>query len=186
MERTYHQLTESERTQIFVFTQARYSIRRIASSLHRSPSTISRELRRNGDSRGYRAERAHQRALCRGSHPGPRKAVAEVVSWIEGRLLLDHSPEQVSGTMEAAIGVRLSHTWIYQHVWLDKHHGGDLYRHLRWYNGTRNRKRRHRPRQACKIPDRVPITERPAIVAQKGRYGDWEADLVAGSASQSP
>lgn len=65
---TYHQLTQDERYQIYAFRKADSSIRAIADELGRSPSTISRELQRNVNRRGYRPQMAHrlarQRAHC--------------------------------------------------------------------------------------------------------------------------
>jgi IS30 family transposase len=176
----YHQLTEGERNQIYALKQALVSKREIAEHLGRSPSTISRELRRNRGLRGYRPQQAHRKAQERHHRPRRRKMMPGVIEWIEHKLKEDYSPEQISGTMRSSIGIRVSHERIYQHIWSDKRQGGDLYRKLR-IAGTKKRRKRYGEKDwRGKIPNRVDIDQRPAIVEEKSRTGDWEADLVSG------
>jgi len=74
----------------------------------------------------------------------------------------------------------VSHETIYQYIWYEKRMGGSLYRELR-YNGKRYYKRRKgRDGRGC-IPGRIDINERPEIVEEKTRLGDWELDTNIGS-----
>lgn len=176
----YHQLTEGERNQIYALKQALVSKRQIAEHLGRSPATISRELRRNRGRRGYRPKQAHRKAQERHHRPRRRKMIPGVIEWIEHKLKEEYSPEQISGTMRSYIGIKVSHELIYQHIWQDKTQGGDLYRKLRIAGTKKRRKRYGKKDWRGKIPNRVDIDQRPAIVEKKSRIGDWEADLVSG------
>jgi IS30 family transposase len=177
----YHQLTEDERIEIYALRKAGNSQAQIAGALSRSPSTISRELERNTGRRGYRPKQAQHTALERRARPRAFKMSAEVLAHIAEKLGLEWSPEQISGTMEQAVGVKVSHECIYQQVWRDKRHGGALWRNLRL--AGRNKRRKRYGKRDCrgKIPNRTGIEDRPAIVEARTRIGDWEADLVSGA-----
>jgi len=161
--------------------QEKRSKQYIANWLGRSLSTIKREIKRNSGLRNYRPKQAQQMADARQSKPRTRKMTDEVVVHIEEKLRQEQSPEQISGTMEKALGLRVSHERIYQHVWQDKRDGGSLYTHLRIANGNKRRKRYGKKDWRGRIARRVGIEERPAVVEQKRRIGDWEADLVSGA-----
>ena len=176
----YHQLTEGERNQIHALLQEKVPQNRIAKILGRSPSTISRELRRNRGQRGYRHQQAQRNAQERRYTRRSCKMTADVVAWIEEKLREEYSPEQISNTMRRIVGVRVSHERIYQHIWQDKINGGELYRKLRIAGVKKHRKRYGKKEWRGKIPNRVDIDQRPAIVDEKTRIGDWEADLVSG------
>ena len=148
--------------------------------LGRNHSTINREIARNSGLRGYRPQQAQQKALQRQQKPRTIKMTASVIAHIEDRLREDHSPEQVSGTMEKVIGTRISTERIYQHLWQDKREGGDLYTHLRIANGKKRRKRYGSKDYRGRILGRIDIAQRPAVVDEKTRLGDWEVDLVSG------
>ncbi len=176
----YHQLTEGERNQIYALLQEKVPQNRIAKILLRSPSTISRELCRNRGQRGYRHQQAHRKAQKRRYTQRRCKMTPYVVSYIEEKLREEYSPEQISCTMLEYVGVRVSHERIYQHIWQDKKNDGDLYRKLRIAGVKKHRKRYGKKEWRGKIPNRVDIDQRPAIVDEKTRIGDWEADLVNG------
>jgi len=180
----YHQLTEGERNQIYALLQEKVPQNRIALILGRSPSTISRELRRNQGQRGYRHQQAHRKAQERRYRWRICKMTSYVIAWIEGKLHEEYSPEQISNTMRKHVGVRVSHERIYQHIWQDKKNGGDLYRKLRIAGVKKHRKRYGKKEWRGKIPNRIDIDQRPAIVDEKTRIGDWEADLVSGGRHQ--
>ena len=84
--------------------------------------------------------------------------------------------------MEANRETRISHEWIYHYIYADKRAGGDLHKHLR--SQKKHRKRYGSNDRRGQIPDRVSIEERPAIVDQRKRLGDWEADTVIGQKSR--
>jgi IS30 family transposase len=176
----YSQLTEGERNQIYALKQARVSHRNIAKILIRDVSTIGREERRNCGRRGYRPRQANLKAQERRRRGRYIKMTPEVIAHIEEKLREEYSPEQISCTMRGSIGVKVSHERIYQHIWKDKEHGGDLYRNLRIAGVKKRRKRYGKKDWRGKIPNRVDIEQRPAIVEEKTRIGDWEADLVSG------
>ena len=87
------------------------------------------------------------------------------------------SPEQISGWLRDQ-GIKLSHERIYQMIWQDKRDGGNLWRSLRRH-GKRYNKRAGKNAGRGLIPNRIDISDRPAIVARKARLGDWEGDTVA-------
>jgi len=96
---------------------------------------------------------------------------------VEGYLRQDWSPEQVAGYL-AKRQVHVSHERIYQHIYADKRAGGDLFGHLRCRK--RRRKRYGSYDRRGRLKGCRSITERPAIVSEKRRVGDWEADTIIG------
>lgn len=173
---SYHHLTEKERYQISALNKAGQSQVEIAELLGRSPATISRELRRNRGERGYRPKQAHRLASQRREVSAGNARRVSASDWlaIESKLRDDWSPEQVSGTTGLA-----STETIYLHVYEDKRAGGDLHTHLRCQKKRRKRYGSGRDRRG-QIPNRTPISERPAVVDERARLGDWEGDLVIG------
>ena len=176
----YSQLTEVERNQIYVLLQEDTPNTRIAVILGKDASTIGREIRRNRGQRGYRPRQADKKAQERRKTPQSLKMTLEVIAHIEDKLRQEYSPEQISNTMQVSVGVRISHERIYQHIWQDKKKGGDLYRKLRIAGVKKRRKLYGQKDWRGKIPNRIDIDQRPAIVAKKTRFGDFEADLVSG------
>jgi len=151
----------------------------IAQELEVHKSTISRELRRNTGERGYRPKQAEEKALTRRAYATPKKRIAaETWKMVEEKLREDWSPEQVSGWLEKHQEIRISHEWIYQHILVDQQAKGDLYTHLRQHG--KRRKRYGKYDRRGNLPNRVSIEERPQIVAQRERLGDWEVDTLVG------
>ncbi len=178
--RHYRQLTQEERYQLSALKELGQTQRQIAQALGRSPSTISRELRRNQGVDGYAAERApriadKRRREARKFH----KRIPELITWVEERLRGDWSPEQIAGSARAMGYPVVSHEWIYRHIERDKAAGGERYKHLR-YRRKRYRKRYGSQERRGRIIDRVGIEERPAVVDERSRLGDWEGDTVRG------
>ena len=173
---SYHHITSEERYQIYSLLKAGWSQADIAEEMRRHPSTIGRELKRNCGQKGYRPEQANGFAHGRQSQSADNAECISATSWktIESRLREDWSPEQVAGQTGLA-----SHESIYLHVYRDKRAGGDLYTHLRCQKKRRKRYGSGRDRRG-QIPNRTPISERPAIVDERSRLGDWEGDLVIG------
>jgi IS30 family transposase len=182
--RQYQQLTEDDRIEIYAMKQAGKTQRTIAGNLGVHPSTISRELERNTGRRGYRPKQAHHWASAR--RQNARKAVKmtpKTVAYIEGQLRQEHSPEQIAGRMKVDphyLGHTVSHERIYQHIWQDKADGGRLYQKLRIAGNKKKRKRYGKHDFRGQIPHRVGIEQRPKIVEDKKRIGDWEADTIIG------
>ena len=109
---------------------------------------------------------------------------APVIALIEGKLRDEQlSPEQISGWLRKSQGIGVSHEWIYQHIYADQHMGGRLYKQLR-RTGKKYNKRKGKTAGRGLIPNRIDISERPAIVAERSRIGDWEADTIVGARHQ--
>jgi len=154
----------------------------IAGEIGFSQSTVSRELQRNSGTRSYSAAGAQKQADQRKGQKGVRSRAIDDSNRkeIERRLREKHSPEQVSGALRKAGLKAPSHQVIYEHVYQDKQAKGDLWKHLRINNRRRYVRRAGRKRD--KIPNRTDISERPAVVEERSRHGDWEADLICGCA----
>ena len=175
--RTYTQLTQGQRYQIYTLMKAGHIQTEIARLINVHKSTISRELRRNRGMKGYRPKQAHQFSLNRRKKTKYR---IEASTWtlIETLLRKDWSPEQTSGWLKENYGLQISHEWIYQHILMDKQAGGDLHRHLRCQK--KRRKRYGSYDRRGRLKNRVSIDERPAIVDTRQRLGDWEVDTIIG------
>ena len=106
---------------------------------------------------------------------------ARFVKLVEEKLTQEQwSPDQISGWLMKNGAASISHERIYQHVWEDKKNGGTLYVQLR-HRGKKYNKRKGKTSGRGLIPNRVDIDQRPAIVAEKSRIGDWEADTIIGA-----
>jgi IS30 family transposase len=174
----YRRITYEDRCQIYALNTRGASQESIAEVLGVSQSAVSREICRNRGQRGYRFKQAEAKAQARQAiRSKPRKLTAPVRRKIEAKLRqMRWSPEQVSGWLRDQ-GIKLSHERIYQMIWQDKRDGGNLWRSLR-RRGKRYNKRAGKNAGRGLIPNRIDISERPAIVARKARLGDWEGDTV--------
>ena len=183
MPKTYTRLTEDERYQIYEGIVHGVSHRAIAKQLGRSHSTISREAIRNKGLRGYRPRQAQslasQRQACKPKHI---KLIPEMQSVISKHIQKDWSPEQVQGRLISEGMPIVCTTTIYGFIKRDKASGGDLYQHLR--HRKPYKKRTGKAEARGQIIGRISIDERPVIVDEKTRIGDWEADTVIGKGHQ--
>lgn len=176
--RTYHQLTSEQRYQISALKRIGHSQTEIAKELEVHKSTISRELSRNQGERGYRPNQAHEKAHERRAQATPTKRIlAETWKVVEEQVRQDWSPEQISGWLRQR-AICISPEWIYQHILADQQAHGDLHTHLR--QSGKRRKRYGKYDRRGKLPNRVSIEERPLIVEQRERLGDWEVDTLVG------
>lgn len=165
----------------------------IARQLGRSPSTISRELKRNADPRtaGYQPERAHRLAWERQRRPKPSKLARDPVLRAEVQKLLGkrYSPEQVSGRLTVTHpgnpAMRVSHESIYQSIYV--YPRGELKRELQAHLRTGRATRRHRGRREMRgtITAAVPIGQRPPEAEGRLVPGHHEGDLIKGSAASN-
>lgn len=181
----YKQLTEQERYQIYALKQAGHNQEDIANLLERSPSTVSRELRRNQGLRGYRPGQAQRLSeeRRRTAHKA-RKVTEQVEDWIEMLLRQELSPQQVVDYLKRHKNTDLHHETIYQFVYDDKAQGGDLYTHLRIASKA-YRKRYGSYDRRGRIKNRTCIEQRPDVVDRRNRIGDWEGDTVMGKGRKS-
>lgn len=156
-----HHLTGAERYQIAILTKAGHTQAEIGALLERSPATISREMRRNWGQPGYRSLQADRLACERRQVCASNGRRVAAVDWlgIEECLREEWSPDQIAGWTGLA-----SAETIYQHIYEAKRGGGDLHRHLRCQKKRRNRYGSSRQRGGGHIPNRTPISERPAVV----------------------
>jgi len=177
---SYNQLTQCQRYQIHALLKSDHKQTEIAETIGVHKSTISRELKRNQGQRGYRPRQAHQKAINRRKRDR-RRIQPQTWAWIEERICQDWSPEQISLWMEKYEETRVSHEWIYQYIYTDKKAGGVLHKHLRCQK--KRRKRYGSNERRGKIANRVSIEQRPAIVDERKRLGDWEADTMIGKKS---
>jgi IS30 family transposase len=167
-------------------------MRSIARTLDRSPSTISRELRRNTAShdRGvYDGDLAHARTRARASRAKPGKLQADpcLRALVQERLDLDWSPEQVAAWLRLEHPDRaewhVCHETIYQALYSPGKSGlsRQLTTRLRTGRPLRRRRRRAVARQPRFISPAKLIDERPAVAEARSRAGDWEGDLICGT-----
>ena len=174
----YKQLTSEQRYTISVLLQNRTKQKEIAKAINVSPSTVSREIRRNSGVRGrYNWETAQANAVqTKRKKPGNHSINKDVLEEAKRLLVTEQwSPEQISGVL-AKDGKYISHETIYRMIRKDKAEGGTLYKHCR-----HKLKRRARPvgGRRISIPNRTSISERPAEVDGK-RFGDFEMDTIVG------
>lgn len=179
--RSYQQLTQEQRYQIYALLKMGHNQTEIAQTVGVHKATISRELGRNTGQRGYRPQQAQQISQARRKKGQPRIAAS---TWqeVEEKLQQDWSPEQVSGWLGKNKAVVISHEWIYQYVYADYRAGGKLYQHLR--SQKKRRKRLRGQDRRGKLMGRRSIEERPAIVEERSRVGDWEVDTMIGKQHQ--
>lgn len=175
--RTYHQLTQAQRYQIYALRKTKHSLAEIADVVDVHKSTVSRELRRNRGKRGYRPQQAHELALER-KPKAVTRITTEVWAVVEKLLRQEWSPEQISGGLKKEQEIAISPEWIYQHVLANKRAGSDLYTHLRCQK--KRRKRYGTYDRRGKLPNCRSIEERPVIANARKRLGDWEADTILG------
>jgi transposase, IS30 family len=179
-------LTFEQRCQLAALHALGMTQAAIAAQIGTSQSAVSRELQRNSGGRGYRCQQAQEKAAIRRSAASSAtiKMTAHVVTLIEAKLCSDEwSPQQISAWLAKTQQIRVSHERIYQHIWADKRAGGTLFRQLR-RSGKRYNKRANKLAGRGIIPGRVDIDQRPAIVEQRIRIGDWEVDTIVGAARQ--
>jgi IS30 family transposase len=183
-------LTLSEREEISRGIAGGLSLRAIAIQLERSPSTISREITRNGGLEDYRASQADKAAWDRAHRPKHCKlAGSSILRRIVARKLRSHwSPEQIAGWLKRAYAGneshQVSHETIYRSLFIQAR--GVLKKELLQYLRTKRTLRR--PKHASlkgkglgQITNAVSIRERPASVEDRAVPGHWEGDLIAGS-----
>ena len=165
------------------------SLRQIARSLGRAPSTMSREIRRNGGSQAYRANRADMRAWERALRPKPcRLALNRELRWrVAQKLVLQWSPEQISGWLKREFStdqdMQISHEAIYRSLFVQTR--GVLKKELTAHLRTRRQMRLPKSHNAKSgrghILDMVSIRERPAEADDRAVPGHWEGDLLTGA-----
>ena len=174
---TYRQLTLEERCSIAGLREAGQSIRQIAAALDREPSTVSRELKRNGAKVGYRPAYAQAQAAARRWHGSRLEREDALREAILDRLAAGWPPEQVSGRLRREVGQPvISHETIYRFVHAQLKRTND--RRWRHYLPRAKYKRGWRTKGGWPRSTGRSIHERPGQVASRCEAGHWEADAM--------
>ena len=183
----YKHLNDHERNVICHLNSFGLSKAEIARRLNRSTSTISREIKRNLNAMGQYfydlAERlTRQRRLAAASRP--RTDDAALMAHVEAKIKSEWAPEQIAGRLRSdppkkLQGKTISHATIYRWIWSDPQRAESLKKYLR-VGYKKRRKVYGKPSKRGQIPNRVSIEERPEIVEERSRIGDWEGDTVVG------
>jgi len=183
-------LSLAEREEISRGIVAGHSIRTIASQLGRAPSTVSREIRRNGGQRRYRGNKADEAAWQRAHRSKTCKLAANyaLAHIVAEKLQLEWSPDQIAGWLKYTYPddehYQVSHETIYKTLFIQAR--GALKKELLQYlrRPRAMRRSRHHTQKTSdhgRITNTVSIRERPAEVEDRAVPGHWEGDLLCGS-----
>ncbi len=180
-------LSLAEREDISRGLVAGRSVRSMARALGRSPSTVSREIVRNGGSRWYRAAAADRRAWKQALRPKPCKLAVhgQLRQAVAAKLERNWSPEQIAGWLKrmhpGTEACQVSHETIYRSLYVQAR--GVLKKELMQHLRSRRpiRRSRHATQKRRKIANAVSIRERPASIEDRAVPGHWEGDLLCGS-----
>lgn len=175
-------ITETQRYTISCMLKQGYKQIKIAEAIGKDKSVVSRELKRNSDSRNgiYKDELANSKYAKRQKEKHKhRKFTSEMQEKVEALLREDYSPEQVVGILCKTGEQIVSIERIYQHIWADQKASGNLHTHLR------RQGRKYRKRGSCKdtrgiIKNKTSIDQRPLFIEKRERFGDLEVDLIIG------
>jgi IS30 family transposase len=186
--RSPRSLSIAEREEISRGLAAGKSYRVIAAGLHRAPSSVSREVARNGGAKHYRAQAADSAAYCRARRPKPNKFVLHpyLRAIVEDRLAHRWSPEQIAAWLRTTypddLEMRVSHETIYLSLFVQTRGAlrRELTRHLRSGRAMRFPRTKRLPQGRGRLKNMVSISERPAQVADRAVPGHWEGDLLLG------
>ena len=187
-------LSAAEREEIAVGLARELPLREIARRLGRSPSTVSREVRRNSLGGTYRAHLAGREARERARRPKPAKLAVndELREWVQQKLEKNWSPEEISHRLRVEFPdraeMRVSHETIYQSLYVQGRGAlrRELARHLRTGRSLRRPRRTETAAgQRGKLAGMVNISERPAEAADRAVPGHWEGDMIEGTAGKS-
>jgi IS30 family transposase len=187
--RSKQALTLSEREEISRGIVAGQTIRSISALLGRAPSTVSREINRNGGRRRYRANKSDQAAWDRAHRPKLCKLVENraLACIVAHKLKQLWSPEQIAGWLKRTYPgdekYHVSHETIYRSLFIQAR--GALKKELLQYLRSQRKMRRARKQtlkgKVGQITETVSISERPALVEDRAVPGHWEGDLIVGS-----
>ncbi len=183
-------LTLAEREEVSRGLACGQSLRQIARRLARAPSTLSREVRRNGGSNRYRAAEADKQARKRAQRPKSCRLLRcpQLRQLVEEKLREDWSPQQIAGWLKRTYPGReslyVSHETIYRSLFIQAR--GALKKELTLCLRSKRTIRRspqasRKGRGGGQIRDLISISERPASVEDRAVPGHWEGDLLAGS-----
>lgn len=178
-------LTFYERQIIEMRLRGNWKIRRIARYLKRNHTIVMREVRRNKHPSGkYLAVFAEERARMRSHRTNKRKIDKDFLLelFVRNKLKEGWSPQQIAGRLKEIPppnlhGQAISHESIYQYIY-NSPYGHYLYHYLRYKKSPKRQKHYTRKAQKPLILERIFINERPAVINQRLRFGDWESDTA--------
>ncbi len=188
--RSVRALTAAEREEISRGLVAGRSMRALAAQLGRAPSTISREIGRNGGRDAYRATVSDQAAWERGRRPKPCKLACQPAlrRTVSAKLRRKWSPEQIAGWLRRSFPDeerhRVSYETIYKSLYIQARGvlKKELLEHLRAKRTIRRSRHASLKRDGLgQIKDAISISERPASVEDRAVPGHWEGDLISGA-----
>lgn len=196
MKKKYNHLVREERHVFSAYLRDGLSLRAIETKLGRKAGGLCREIKtysRDGTREGYDPDFAHLQSQFRKWDANRRKPLKsrEVMEYVLEKLSAEWSPDQISKTMILDYpndpAMRISYETVYQFINSDEGKELGLVASLRRGKFRKKKKKRDRPIDPKKqaIPDRISIHERPRIVNNRGRFGDWESDLMEGKRSSS-
>lgn len=179
-------LSFNERQIIEMRLRGKWTIRKIAAYLGRDHTIISREIKRNLSPSGrYLAKYAQQQAESKSHHTNKKKLDKNFMlgCFVREKLKAGWSPEQIAGRLKKIFpncsnADTIGHEAIYRYIY-ESPYGRYLFRYLRRKKRPRRQKRFGRKNKVkILIPERVSIHDRPEIINQRGRVGDWESDSM--------
>ncbi len=182
-------LSRREREEISRGIAAGLSMRTIATTLQRAPSTVSREIGRHGGREAYRADAADNAAWASARRPKRCRLAtnSRLKRIVVEKLRLQWAPEQISGWLKreypACLDMQISHETIYRSLFIQARgvRGKELVEHLRTRRTIRRSRHATLRRQyRGEIVDAISIRDRPAEIEDRAIPGHWEGDLIAG------
>jgi len=176
MGRGYRQFSLEERCEIARLSAQGVSIRAIAATLDRAPSSVARELKRNSAQVGYKPAYADQQAKARHWIGSKLERDAALREHVLGQLRAGWSPEQIAGR-SGSIGTETIYRFIYAQI--ARHNDYSWRRYLPRAKAKRGRRSMKGRSPASFIAQRVPLTLRPDEASDRQIPGHWEADLMA-------
>lgn len=175
----YHHFTGEERCELAILLKKGYSIRSIAAAMGRSPASASREVARNSVKGRYDPRKAQHKAWVKrkySKYQGMKvRERPELAAYVAERLALGWSPERIAGRWKLETGTTIHHAGIYKYLY--SAYGQPLCCYLKYRRYGRKKRTRTKPVRDL-IKNRVFIDERPAVVNERARYGDFEGDTL--------
>jgi IS30 family transposase len=182
----YEHLSYEERVLLCQWKKEGHSIREMSRRLTRAASTVSRELRRNKhEQKDYSSHTAQffTRRRRSESYSKPRLKTKWHQAYVRRKLIAGWSPEQIAGRLRV-LGhePQISHEAIYQYIYDEK---PELSRFLLRHHAKRKKFRQSKKKKKTSIPQRTPISSRPADVWKRNEFGHWESDLMVSACNAS-
>lgn len=185
--KNYKHLTLNDRIRIDILSNLNKTQTEIAAAIGCSQSTVSRELRRNQPPKNkvrYNAEKAHQRSNNRKYNAAKKERLKNLTirNYVEDKIRLGWSPEQIAGRINLEYPkLKTNYESIYLYIYNERN---DLIKHLPKKHRKRMKRGLKNKNRIGKIPFRISIDDRPEIVNERIRIGDWEIDTVGSRKSK--